>query len=87
MIVYVLFHETNSGHSEESDGYVEAIYATQELADAAKLDAIRTARDLGMAIYWDPDTEEENEHWDHDWSVQPCEVLDTHTPGKWVWAE
>jgi hypothetical protein len=39
--VYVLFHETNTGHSEESDGYVEAVYATEAAADAARLAAIR----------------------------------------------
>lgn len=28
LTVYVLFHETNSGKGDESDGYVEAVYAT-----------------------------------------------------------
>jgi len=75
MLVYVLFHETNTGHTEESDGYVEAVYATEAAAEAAKLAAIRTAIAEGLDVYWNPDTEEENEYWDHDWRVETHEVL------------
>lgn len=32
--VYVLFHETNTGKFDESDGYVSGIYATREAAEA-----------------------------------------------------
>lgn len=76
MIVYVLFHETNTGHSDESDGYIEAIYATKELADAAWLAAIRKARDGGDAIYFDPDTEEDfPDDWEHDWRIEEHQVI------------
>ena len=75
MTVYVLFHETNSGHSEESDGYIEAIYLNEADATAARLAAIRAARDQGEAIYFDPDTEEDYpEDWEHDWTVKPYDV-------------
>lgn len=78
LTVYVLFHETNTGRSEESDGYIEAIYATQELADAACLAAIRKARDEGEAIWVDPDADggAENVDWEHDWRVIPHDVID-----------
>jgi len=76
MIVYILFHETNCGHSDESDGYVEAVYATQEAAEEARLAAIREARDRGDAIYYDPDTDEEfAESWEHDWRVEAHQVI------------
>lgn len=76
MIVYILFHETNTGHSEESDGYVEAVYATEEAAEEARLAAIRTAIAEGEAVYFNPDTREEfPESWEHDWRVEPHAVL------------
>lgn len=73
-MVYVLFHETNTGHSEESDGYVEAVYATEEAAEAAKLAAIRKLVEDGEDVYWNPDTEEENVHWTDDFTVLAFEV-------------
>lgn len=80
MIVYVLFHETNSGHSEESDGYVEAVYATEELAEAARLAAIRKAVADGLSVWIDPDAYEDGEDgnvdWEHDWTVQPHQVVE-----------
>lgn len=79
MTIYILFHETNSGHSEESDGYVEAVYLTETAAEEARLIAIRSARDAGHAIYWDPDTEEENIDWEHDWHVEPHTVREAST--------
>jgi hypothetical protein len=72
MTVYVLFHETNTGRSETSDGYVEAVYATEEAANAARLAAIRKARDEGRAIWMDPDNPED---WTDDWSVEAHEVI------------
>lgn len=77
MIVYVLFHWTNTGHSEPSDGYVEAIYATEAAAEAAKLAALRKARDDGEDIWQDPDNpnDEGNVHWAHDWHVEAHDVL------------
>lgn len=82
MTVYLLFHETNTGHSDESDGYVEAVYATFELADAARLAAIRAAIAEGFSVWHDPDAEdwdERNEEWAHDWSVQTYEVREHST--------
>lgn len=75
--VYVLFHETNSGHAEESDGYVEAVYATEALAESARLHYIRAARDRGEAIYVDPDVPDDEGRidWEHDWTVIPTHVL------------
>jgi hypothetical protein len=78
MLVYVLFHETNSGHSEESDGYVEAIYATEEAAEAAKLAAIRRLVAEGEDVYWNPDAPEGEQEgpsdWTDDFKVVPFEV-------------
>lgn len=76
MMVYVLFHETNTGHGDESDGYVEEVYATEAEAEAAKLTAIRAAIKEGKAVWWNPDTEEEDADWDHDWHVEAHEVID-----------
>lgn len=76
--VYVLFHETNTGTGEESDGYVEAVYATNEAAETARLAAIRTARDEGKQIWWDPDQRDDQDQptdWSDDWTVTPYEVL------------
>lgn len=76
-VVYVLFHETNSGHSEESDGYVEAVYATEEAAEAAKLAAIRKLVADGEDVYWNPDApegEQENVDWTDDFTVLAFEV-------------
>lgn len=75
MTVYILFHETNTGHSDESDGYVEAVYATEAAADAAKLAAIRRLVAEGEDVYWNPDTEEEGPaDWTDDFRVVPFEV-------------
>lgn len=68
MRVYVLFHETNSGHSEESDGYVEAVYATEELAEAAKLAAIRQLVADGEDVYWNPDAPDGEQEGPSDWT-------------------
>ncbi len=74
LIVYILFHETNSGHSEESDGYIEAVFSTEAQAEAAKLAAIRKAIADDQAVYWNPDTEEEGDCWEHDWRVEAHQV-------------
>lgn len=77
MTVYILFHETNSGHSGESDGYVEAVFATEALAEEAKLKAIREAVADGRDVYWNPDTQEEGPtNWDDDWKVEPHTVVE-----------
>jgi hypothetical protein len=77
MIVYVLFHETNTGHTEESDGYVEAVYGTELAAEAAKLAAIRAAIEEGKDVYWNPDTEEKGPaDWSDDWRIEAHEVID-----------
>ncbi len=77
MRVYVLFHETNSGHSDESDGYVEAVYSTQELAEAEMLRAIKLAIADGRNVWYDPETDACFEDWDDDWSVQAWDVQET----------
>lgn len=75
-IVYVLFHETNTGRGDDSDGYVEAVYATEEAAEAAKLAAIRKAIVDGLSVWSDPDEAEfENITWEHDWHVEAHQVL------------
>jgi hypothetical protein len=66
--VWVLFHETNTGHSEVSDGYVEAVYATEALAEAAKLTAIRTLVAEGEDVYWNPDAPEGEQEGPDDWT-------------------
>ena len=76
MTVWVLFHETNTGRSESSDGYVEAVYATEAAANAARLAAIRKARDEGKAIWMDPDDPDDagSDDWTDDWSVEAHKV-------------
>lgn len=74
--VFVLFRETNTGRaSEESDGYVESIFWTEAEANAAKLDAIREARDKGEAIYHDPDTGKTNDDWTVDYRVEAHQII------------
>jgi hypothetical protein len=77
MTVWILFHETNTGRSDPSDGYVEAVYAAKETANAARLAAIRKARDEGKAIWMDPDDPDEagSDDWTNDWSVEAHEVI------------
>jgi hypothetical protein len=77
MTVYVLFHETNTGRSDPSDGYVEEVYAMEEAANAARLAAIRKARDEGRAIWMDPDDADDagNDDWTEDRSVEAHEVI------------
>jgi hypothetical protein len=89
LIVYVVFHETNTGHGEESDGYVEGVYASESIAEAVRLRAIRAARDAGLAVWWDPDNPDarENDEWDHDWRVEPHALLETDTGEPFPWAE
>ena len=74
MKVYVLFHETNSGHSDTSDGYVEEVFATEAAALAAMDVSLRKAVADGEAVYYNPDTEEEDVNWEHDWRVEEHEV-------------
>lgn len=86
MTVYILFHETNTGHSEESDGYVEDVYATEESAEAAKLAAIRAAIAEGEDVYWNPDAPEGEQEgptdWTSDWRVLAWEVTQAATPAR-----
>jgi hypothetical protein len=75
VIVYILFHETNTGHSVDSDGYVESVHATEGAAEAAKLAAIRQLVADGEDVYWNPDTEEEGPaDWTDDFRVIPFTV-------------
>lgn len=77
MIVYILFHETNSGRSDESDGYVEAVYSNEAAAEAAKLAHIRALVAEGEAVYWDPDSNtEDSDEWEHDFHIEHFTVLD-----------
>jgi hypothetical protein len=82
MKVYILFHETNTGDFDESDGYVEAVYSTKEAAEAAQLAAVRNAILEGRAVYWNPDTQEECEHWDDDWRVEEHDVIEKAPASK-----
>lgn len=86
VMVYILFRETNSGSTEGSDGYVEAVYATEAMAEAERLRYIRHARDCGEAIWWDPDNPDEDGplDWTHDWSVLPEAVLDAPAPDDYL---
>lgn len=77
MIVYILFRETNSGHSEASDGYIEAVYATAALAVEAKLAAWQQAIADGERVWMKPAAAaEENGDplWTHDWRVEAYAV-------------
>ncbi len=76
-IVYALFHETNSGKFDESDGYIEALYATEAAAEAAKLAAIREAIDEGKDVWWNPDEPDAEgpSYWSDDWRVEAHQVL------------
>jgi len=79
LTVYVLFHETNTGSSDDSDGYVEAVYATEAAAEAARLAAIRKAIAEGRAVWFNPDAPEAErqgpDDWDDDWKVEPFDVI------------
>ena len=78
-IVWVLFHETNTGHSDDSDGYVEAIYTTEAAAEAAKLAAIRRLVADGQDVYFNPDTDTEGPaDWTDDFRVIPMRVHASH---------
>lgn len=75
-LVYVLFHETNSGSAEaESDGYVEGVYDEQGAADGAMAEEIRAHVKAGKRVAWDPETQTECDEWDHDWRVEVHQVL------------
>ncbi len=78
MTVYVLFHETNTGSADDSDGYVEAVYATRELAEAARLDAIKERIAAGDLVWWNPEFPDDDgpDNWEHDFSVQAYDVID-----------
>lgn len=78
-IVYVLFRETNTGHFDESDGYIDAVYATAAAAEAARLAAIRGARDRGVRVWFDPDDpagaeQDSPADWEADWRVEAWKV-------------
>jgi hypothetical protein len=79
VLIYVLFHETNSGKFDESDGYVEAVYVDEATAERARLATIRAARDKGLSIWWDPDRPDEDgpSNWEHDWRIEVHQVTDT----------
>lgn len=72
--VFVVFRETNTGHSDDSDGYVVGVYSTQEKADRARVDAMRRAIRGGDDVYYDSDNGKEQVHWDCDWRVEEWPV-------------
>lgn len=67
-LVSVLFHETNSGHGDDSDGYVEAAFASEDVAEAAKLAAIRRLVANGEDVYWNPDAPKGEQEGPADWT-------------------
>lgn len=75
MIVYVLFHETNTsrGHTDDSDGFVEGVYATEAAAKAAELEARREASEKGLSV-WNEDGSVED--WANDWHVEAHQVIE-----------
>lgn len=77
MTVYVLFHETNSGRFDESDGYVSGVYATEEAAEAARVASLRAAIEACESVWTNPDDDEAegDPGWQHDWRVEAHEVL------------
>lgn len=77
MLVYVLFHETNSGKFDESDGYVSGVYATEAAANEARLLSLRAAIAEGKSVWTNPDDEEAegDPNWEDDWRVEAHEVL------------
>ena len=86
LVVYVVFHETNTGTADESDGWVESVWATEALADAEALRLTREARDAGLAIWADPDDPRMragNPAWEHDWRVDAHAVSSVpNVPGS-----
>lgn len=76
--VFVLFHETNSGHGEVSDGYVEGVYFDEATAERARLARLRGARDAGALVATDPDNPDHDcEEWEHDWIVVEHQIETT----------
>ncbi len=85
MVVFVLFHETNTGSSDESDGYVEGVFLTEALAEAAMRAMIRRAIANGEDVYWNPDTDEDfPETWAHDWHVEAHTVREDADIEDWA---
>lgn len=79
MTVYVLFRETNSGKFDDSDGYIEAVYATEADAKEAMTEAIRAAIAEGVIVWYDPDDpagedQAQPSNWEADWRIEPHEV-------------
>lgn len=61
--------------SEETEYASVSRYATATAADAARLAAIRAAIADGKDVYWDPDTDESFDLWEHDWRVEAHQVV------------
>lgn len=80
MNVYILFVETNCGRSEESDGYVHSVYATNEAAEAARLKAMDEALERDTILYWDErtmqDGDENADDWEEDYEVRQHQVIE-----------
>lgn len=74
MTVYVLFHETNTGRGDESDGYVEGVYATKEAAEAEQVRLQREAWADGRGWCNPDDEDDENVEWSDDWHVESHDV-------------
>jgi hypothetical protein len=72
--VYVLFRETNTGSAaSESDGYVVGVYATEEGAAAALVEARQEMGEDHSEVVWDDETEPED--WTVDWRIETHQVL------------
>jgi hypothetical protein len=78
MTVYVLFHETNTGDSDDSDGYVEAVYMTEAAAEAARVAALREAIAEGRDVWTNPDDPDKDgpTYWSDDWRVEAHQVIE-----------
>jgi hypothetical protein len=68
--VYVLFVETNSGHDEDSDGYVHGIFSTYEAADKVRQGLKAQDREDGVDLW--PDDDEDDEDADEPLDWQRC---------------
>lgn len=84
MKVFVLFVETNTGDPcGDSDGYVEAVYATKELAEEARRVECAKAIEEGVDVWWDYNALAGDEgqigdgEWERDWRIEECEVQTT----------
>jgi hypothetical protein len=78
-MVYVVFHETNTGRGDESDGYIETAFTTEPAAQAAADAFMRRAAADGIPTWTNPDDPEAegNEYWEAEYIVIPLQVHDS----------